>query len=144
VDRVYNEICTSSDSNDLENYLTVTEKHQDNCFIPINQSMDPNEDGNLGIPNEKFQETYDTLDNDKCFVGPNNVEKVELRVTMCDYPLSSSFTIDYFKENEENRILEAELVEIENGFQNISSKYTLFRNHIFGERLMQLNNMKNE
>ena len=95
--------------------------------------MNFNEDEDLKITNENFQETYDILDNNKCVLNLNiNIEKVKLKLPLCEDGGSPSYFIpDCFKENEENRNLEVELVEIENDFQNICSKYTLFRNHIF-------------
>ena len=105
--------------------------------------MNFNEDEDLKITNENFQETYDILDNNKCVLNLNNIEKVKLKLPLCEDGGSPSYFIpDCFKENEENRNLEVELVEIENDFQNICSKYTFFRNPIFEEKLTKLNNMK--
>ena len=84
---------------------------------------------------EGFEHTNCPSDFNEHILDYNHFEK-----SSC--PLSSSFNPNSYEQNENDKSLDDELVEIENEFQNICLKYTISKEHILNEKLFRSNNLK--
>ena len=102
--------------------------------------MHPTVDEDLGIINQSLQSISFSSDFEIYKLNP--FQKSKLDNQLVEYLSSSSTSLNYHEEHNEDRTLEKQLPDIENEFQNICSNHNLIKDKIFKENLIQTNNLK--